>query len=154
MDEIGEGVVHTVLCAVSAECPLNCKLCNANNARCDGGQCVDLMGVSTSTGLCVGEWRQGRTVDFDVLWTRSIVVQCCLLFRCRADTTPMGTPRLHLGTRGVDPGGGEGDASPPAIGVGGMDNTIIPPGFTNDFNYYYYYSNKKVSFLTLSFYVS
>ena len=33
-------------------------------------------------------------------------------------------------TRGVDPGGDEGDASPPAIGVGGMDNTIIPPGFT------------------------
>ena len=29
-----------------------------------------------------------------------------------------------------------------------MDNTIIPPGFTNDFNYYYYYSNKKVSLLT------
>ena len=57
-------------------------------------------------------------------------------------------------TRGVDPGGDEGDASPPAIGVGGMDNTIIPPGFTNGFNYYYYYSNKKVSLLTLSFYVS
>ena len=61
---------------------------------------------------------------------------------------------LCLTNRGVDPGGDEGDASPPAIGVGGMDNTIIPPGFTNDFNYYYYYSNKKVSLLTLSFYVS
>ena len=63
---------------------------------------------------------------------------------------------LSLGvlSRGVDPGGDEGDASPPAIGVGGMDNTIIPPGFTNDFNYYYYYSNIKVSLLTLSFYVS
>ena len=56
--------------------------------------------------------------------------------------------------RGVDPGGDEGDASPPAIGVGGMDNTIIPPGFTNDFYYYYYYSNKKVSLLTRNFYVS
>ena len=73
--------------------------------------------------------------------------------RKRSYATRSAVRRSHP-CRGVDPGGDEGDASPPAIGVGGMDNTIIPPGFTNDFNYYYYYSNKKVSLLTLSFYVS
>ena len=37
---------------------------------------------------------------------------------------------------------------------GGWTIQSSPPGFTNDFNYYYYYSNQKVSLLTLSFYVS
>ena len=39
-----------------------------------------------------------------------------------------------LSRRGVDPGGDEGDASPPAIGVGGgWTIQSSPPGFTNDF---------------------
>ena len=74
-----------------------------------------------------------------------------VLLICVRSTIAIGVTPMAMVLRGVDPGGDEGDASPPAIGVGGMDNTIIPPGFTNDFNYYYYYSNKKVSLLTLEF---